>query len=315
MKSACTSFDELSITSSPRTVITSIPGACLHSSACITPARDSSLFTNEPALPQTTGEDFFPPPVASINPSKMDAASPSAASPPEKLRGSDCSGSTGTACAPGGDTGLHELYFPSQYTQRDTRPKDQGLKRTFRDAIVQDCSRPPARSERCSVTDGASVSAPGRTLGYSTSPWERPLRIKRGRKLSQGEPASEEPRFSWSIIFLFSSRGQVRVCFVKLLAIEHRSSEDGCCTICCCAPGGALGRATTSFGNPRGTDGLSGRGALAKGYAFEEPGFPSTFFFSRAETQPVSIETRPQFVPSSFSPCCTHQAIILFRKR
>ena len=37
------------------------------------------------------------------------------------------------------------------------------------------------------------------------------------------------------------------------------------------APGGALGRVTASFGNPRGTDGPSRGGALAEGSAFEEP--------------------------------------------
>ena len=44
--------------------------------------------------------------------------------------------------------------------------------------------------------------------------------MHRGRKLSPGEPASEESKFSWSIFFLLlSSRGQVRVRFVKLLAV------------------------------------------------------------------------------------------------
>ena len=117
-----------------------------------------------------------------------------------------------------GDTGLYYLYFPSQYARRNTRPKDQVLKRTSGDAIVQDFSRPPARSERCSVMDRTSTSAPRRALGYSTSTRERPPRIHRGRKLSPGEPASEEPRFSWSIFFLLS-KGQIRVRFVKLLAI------------------------------------------------------------------------------------------------
>ena len=39
-------------------------------SACIAPARDSPLFSDEPALPQTTGEDFAPPPVGSTDPQK-----------------------------------------------------------------------------------------------------------------------------------------------------------------------------------------------------------------------------------------------------
>ena len=37
------------------------------------------------------------------------------------------------------------------------------------------------------------------------------------------------------------------------------------------APGGALGRVTASFGNPRGSDGPSRGGALAEGSAFQEP--------------------------------------------
>ena len=52
------------------------------------------------------------------------------------------------------------------------------------------------------------------------------------------------------------------------------------------APGGALGRVTASFGNPRGTDGPSGRGALAKESAFEEPGLPSTRFFLQQRPNP-----------------------------
>ena len=78
-------------------------------------------------------------------------------------------------------------------------------KRTFGDAIVQGCSRPPARPERCLVTDGTPTSAPGRALGCSTSTWERPPLIYRARKLSPGEPASEEPRFSQATILFFFS--------------------------------------------------------------------------------------------------------------
>ena len=70
------------------------------------------------------------------------------------------------------------------------------------------------------MTDSTPIGAPGRALGYSTSIWERPPRVHQGRKLSPGEPASEEPRFSLSIFCPFlSDRGQVRVRSVKLLAI------------------------------------------------------------------------------------------------
>ncbi|CAM9275632.1 unnamed protein product [Ascophyllum nodosum] len=52
---------------------------CLHSSTCVAPARDSPLFSNEPIFPQLS-EKIRSSSVASINPSKMDAASPSAPS-------------------------------------------------------------------------------------------------------------------------------------------------------------------------------------------------------------------------------------------
>ena len=65
-------------------------------SAYIAPARDSPLFSNEPALPQTTGDDFSPPPVGSIDSQKTDVAPPAAAGPPGNSCGSD--GPTGDAC-------------------------------------------------------------------------------------------------------------------------------------------------------------------------------------------------------------------------
>ncbi|CAN0366114.1 unnamed protein product [Ascophyllum nodosum] len=101
--------------------------------------------------------------------------------------------------------------YPSQRPQR--------LIRTAGDAIVQDRSRPPARSERRLGTDGTSASAPARALGYSTSTFERPL-IHRGSLAK--EPDSAEPFFSQAnFLFLFSSRGQIRVRSVKLF---HTSS-------------------------------------------------------------------------------------------
>ena len=136
---------------------------------CITPINPRAFEHWEGrALPLVETDEMCSSPAASINPSKMDTASPTAAGPPGKLRGSDCSGSTGTECAPGGETGLHYFYFPSQYTGRDTWPKDQRLKRTSRDAIDQDYPTPPARSERCLVANGTPASAPGGTFGGCT---------------------------------------------------------------------------------------------------------------------------------------------------
>ena len=175
-------FDQ-SITSSPSTIF---EYTCLH----FAPARRSLYFSDGPArtlgalcpfLARTTVElcsspELYPSPAASSNPLKMDAASPIAAVPLGKLRGSECSGSTGTACTSSWALG---------------------------------CSTFPATPREI--------------------PGPRPEDL-RGRRRSR----------------LFE-------------------------TICCCAPGGALGRATASFGNPRGTDGPSRGAALAEGSAFEEP--------------------------------------------
>ena len=181
MKST-SSFDQ-SITSSPSTIF---EYTCLH----FAPARRPLYFSDGPArtlgalcpsLARTTVElcsspEPYSPPAASSNPLKTDATSPTAAVPLGKLRGSECSGSTGTACTSSGVLG---------------------------------CSTFPA------------------------APREIP-RLKpedlRGRHRSR----------------LFE-------------------------TICCCALGWALGRATASFGNPRGTDGPSRGAALAEGSTFEEP--------------------------------------------
>ena len=85
-------------------------------------------------------------------------------------------------------------------------------------AIVQGCSRPPARSERCLVTNGTPTSAPGRALGYNTSTWERPPLIHRGSELSPGEPALEESSSQAMFPFLFSSRGRIQVRSIKPLS-------------------------------------------------------------------------------------------------
>ena len=85
-------------------------------------------------------------------------------------------------------------------------------------AIVQGCSRPPARSERCLVANGTPASAPGRALGYNTSTWERPPLIRRGSELSPGEPALEESSSQAMFPFLFSSRSPIQVRSIKPLS-------------------------------------------------------------------------------------------------
>ena len=74
------------------------------------------------------------------------------------------------------------------------------------------------------------------------------------------------------------------------------------------APGGALGRCTTSFGNPRGTDGPSGRELLPKDLLVRSQD-SSRPDFSRAET-------RPGFVPPKIYPsCCPTRVIMPIRLR
>ena len=80
-------------------------------SACIAPVQDSPLFSNERALPQTTEEDFSPPPVGSTDPQKMDAAPSAAASPPGNPRGSD--GPTADACE--STSGTRDFRTASMY--------------------------------------------------------------------------------------------------------------------------------------------------------------------------------------------------------
>ena len=113
----------------------------LHASARLAPARDSPLFSNESTFPQTTGKDFALPPIASINPSKTDAAPSAAASPPGNLRGSD--GPTGDACE--STSGTKGFRTPA-CTKRHLIPicseryVVQGLQKGISgDTIVQDC--------------------------------------------------------------------------------------------------------------------------------------------------------------------------------
>ena len=127
-------------------------------SACIAPARDSPLFPNEPALPQTTGEDLFPPPVGSTDPRKTDAAPSAAASSPGNPRGSD------------GPTG-------------DARESTTGT-RCFPTAIMYDATlgtrtlgevRGPRTSEEdLRGRDGTTAGAPGGELGRDTASFENP---------------------------------------------------------------------------------------------------------------------------------------------
>ena len=133
MKST-TYFDQR-ITSSPRTIF---EYTCLR----FAPARRSVYFSDGPAstlgalcpfLARTTDE-LCSSPAASSNPLKTDAASPTAAVPPGKLRGSECSGSTGTACASGGVLGCST--FPA--TLREIPgPRPEALRGRHRSRLFE----------------------------------------------------------------------------------------------------------------------------------------------------------------------------------
>ena len=127
-------------------------------SACIAPARDSPLFPNEPALPQTTGEDLFPPPVGSTDPRKTDATPSAAASSPGNPRGSDgptgdaCESTTGTRCFP---TAI--MYDATLGTR-----------------TLGEVRGPRTSEEDLRGRDGTTAGAPGGELGRDTASFENP---------------------------------------------------------------------------------------------------------------------------------------------
>ena len=150
-------------------------------SACIAPARDSPLFPNEPALPQTTGEDLFPLPVGSTDPRKTDAAPSAAASSPGNSRGSDgptgdaCESTTGTRCFP---TAI--MYDATLGTR-----------------TLGEVRGPRTSEEDLRGRDGTTAGAPGGELGRDTASFENPRATdgpsKGGGALAEGS-AFEEPR-------------------------------------------------------------------------------------------------------------------------
>ena len=97
---------------------------------------------NNVALPQTTGEDFAPPPVGSTDPQKTDAA-PSAAVSPQGI----LAGATVRRGTPARAQARQEAFGRPAYMKRHLIPTCseryvvQGLqKRISGDAIIQDCS-------------------------------------------------------------------------------------------------------------------------------------------------------------------------------
>ena len=172
--------------------------------------RSGSVNVRKQQLPQTTGEDFAPPPVGGTDPQKTDATPSAAASPPGNFRGGD--GPTGDACE--STSGTRGFRTASMYVA------------TFDTNML---------GEICSPRTS-----------------EEDLRGRDGSRLLDGTTAG--------------------------------------------APGGALGRITASFGNPRGSGCSLGRGALAKGSAFQDPGFPLTRSF--LEQRPNPCSSRPDLSSS-----------------
>ena len=281
-------------------------------SACIAPSRDSPLFPNESALPQTTGDDLSPPPVGSTDPRKTDAAPSAAASSPRNPPGSD--GPTGDACE--STSGTKDFRTASMYDAtlgtrtlgevRGPRTSEEDLRRRdgttasapggSLDRVTASFGNPreadgPSRGgalaegsafeeprlrgrDRARLLDGTTASAPGGPLDHVTASFRNPRGTdgpSRGGALAEGS-TFDEPRL----------RGRDRA---RLLDDTTAG-----------APGGAFGRITASFGNPRGTDGPSGGGALAEGSVFEESRFLPTRFLLEQRRDPCS--SRPDLSSS-----------------
>ena len=209
---------------------------CLHSSTCVAPARDSPLFSNEPIFPQTFGEDFASPPSRASILRRWMLHHRLHRREHQSFEDGCC---TIYCCEPAGEATRKRLFridrdsvysrggapdcmiftSPDCILERDTRPKDQGLKKDFGDTTVQDCStpqqqRPPARSKRCLVTDGTSTPIKCAWNG----PLATVLRYEEGP--SQEEAAAGRVCFRGTKIFLehflpLISRGEVKSEFVS----------------------------------------------------------------------------------------------------
>ena len=216
MTSACTSMEERVLHLRPvlySSIYIYICPQHAPEDLYITPMNPLSLkHWESSALPSAETDEMCSSPAASINPSKTDAAS-AAVGPP----GNPLAEATVRQRTPARPQVGQEAFGRPACTKRHLVPvcsdrySAQGLHgriRTSGDAIVQDCLRPPARSERCLVTDGTPASAPGKVLCYSPSTLERPL-IHRGRELSP-ESLFRRNTFSLKQIFLFFSRAEAR---------------------------------------------------------------------------------------------------------
>ena len=169
---------------------------------------------NPPSLELLDGEELnSPPPVASTDPQKMDAAPSAAASSPGNPRGNDgptgnaresASGTRGFRTASVYEVTLGTTTAPARMLMeilgpRTSRP-EQDLRGRHRSRLIETTS-----TLGDALGDSTSASAPGRALGCCTSTLERNPRGSDGppreEALVRGS-TSEGPRISSGSFFL-----------------------------------------------------------------------------------------------------------------
>ena len=194
-----------SIASSPSTIFEYI---CLH----FAPARRSVYFSDGPAqtlgalcpfLTRTTDE-LCSSPGASSNPLKTNAASPTAAAPPGKLHGSDCSGSTGTACASGGAQGCSTSPASTLREIPGPRPEED-LRGRHRSRLFE------------------TTSTLGEMLGDGRYPSQCAWKGTRLQYLNMGKTAADPSRKGASPEILSRRQGDTRPRPEEDLRGRHRS--------------------------------------------------------------------------------------------
>ena len=166
-------------------------------SACFPPARDSPLFSNEPALAPTTGEDLSPPPVGSTDLQKTDAAPSAAASSPGNPRESD--GPTGDACkSTSGTRGFRTAIMYDATLGTRTLGEVRGPRTS------EEVRGPRTSEEDLRGRDGTTASASGGELGRVTASFGNPRgtdgpsggeALAEGSTFEEPRPLPEEPRF------------------------------------------------------------------------------------------------------------------------
>ena len=266
------------------------------------PTRGSLHSSDEPKLARKTRE-LCSPPVASINPAKMDAAPSATTGPPGNPRGSD--GSTGNGRRSGSETRSLRTTTakmdaaPSATAGPPANPRGRdGPTGNARQSGSETRSLRTISGHKVTLGSGASTaSMPGRILDRGT---DDPTR--------NGRRSGSETRSLWTA----SVHG---VILGTKTATASMLSE-------------ILGRGTSrSKDNPRGHDRsrlletvyyITIRESSGKRWSIEGESFRHRARFGRTEISLEQLfsqaEARYEFVLPNVSPCCPHQAITLFRK-